>query len=132
MATVSLAGGKAAVTLDPEACTLPDIERAILKADLGLMPVNDGKLLRVPIPELTEERRRQFVKQCKKISEDHKLGIRSARRDAISMAKDLENDKEIAEDESHRVQKKIQDLTDEYTRKIDHEAEAKEEEILRI
>lgn len=115
---------------DPSA--IAAIERAVLKADLGLSPVNDGKLLRVPIPELTEERRRELVKHCKKIGEDHKLGIRSARRDAIAMIKDLEKDKEINEDDSRRAQKRIQDLTDEYAAKIDQEAAHKEEEILRI
>ncbi len=115
---------------DPSA--IAEIERAILKADLGLSPVNDGKLLRVPIPELSEERRRELVKQIKKMGEDHKLGIRSARRDAIALLKDLEKDGELTKDDSRRAQKKVQDLTDEFSKRTDEAVEAKEEEILRI
>ncbi len=115
---------------DPSA--IAEIERAILKADLGLSPVNDGKLLRVPIPELSEERRRELVKQIKKMGEDHKLGIRSARRDAIALLKDLEKDGDLTKDDSHRAQKKVQDLTDEFSKRTDEAVEAKEEEILRI
>ncbi len=111
---------------------IPEIEKAILKSDLGLTPVNDGKLLRIPIPELTEERRRDLVKQVKKMAEDHKIGVRGARRDGVSMLKDLEKDGDLTKDESRSGQKKIQDLTDEYTSKIDEAATSKEEEILRI
>ena len=112
--------------------TIPEIERAILKSDLGLSPVNDGKLLRIPIPELTEERRRDLVKQVKKMAEDHKVGVRGARRDSISMLKDLEKDGDLTKDESRAGQRKIQELTDDYTLKIDEVIASKEEEILRI
>jgi ribosome recycling factor len=115
---------------DPGA--LGEIERAILKADLGLTPVNDGKLLRVPIPELTEERRRELVRQVKKNGEDHKLGIRAARRDAIGLVKELEGSGDLNEDDSRRVQKKVQDLTDRFIEEVDTNVRAKEEEILRI
>ncbi len=108
------------------------IEKAILKSDLGLTAVNDGKLLRVPVPELTEDRRRELVKQVKKMGEHHKLGVRHARRDAISLLKELEKESELSKDESHRAQKKIQDLTDEFVQKVDQAIAAKEEEILRI
>jgi ribosome recycling factor len=108
------------------------IEKGILKADLGLTPVKDGKMLRVPVPELTEERRRELVKQVKKFGEDHKLGVRGSRRDAIAALKDLEKDGDLSKDDSRRAQKKVQDLTDNYIRKIDELIEAKEEEILRI
>ncbi len=111
---------------------IPEIEKAILKSDLGLTPVNDGKLLRIPIPELTEERRRDLVKQVKKMAEDHKIGVRGARRDGVSMLKDLEKDGDLTKDESRGGQKKIQDLTDEYTSKIDQAVTSKEAEILRI
>ncbi|MCS5636460.1 MAG: ribosome recycling factor, partial [Myxococcota bacterium] len=109
-----------------------EIERAILKSDLGLSPISDGKLLRVPIPELTEERRRDLVKQVKKLAEEHKLGVRSARRDAITMIKEMEKEGETSKDDSRRIQKKLQDLTDEYVKKIDATEEAKEAEILTI
>jgi ribosome recycling factor len=108
------------------------IERAILKANLGLSPINDGKILRVPIPELTEERRREMVKQLKKSGEEHKVGVRGARRDAMAMLKDLENDGDLAGDDARRAQKKVQDLTDDYVGKIDALLASKEEEILRV
>ena len=115
---------------DPQ--VVADIERAILKADLGLTPANDGKILRVAIPELTEERRRDLVKQVKRMSEDHKVGVRNARRDGISMLKDLEKDGDVTEDESRRGQRQIQEITDEFTAKIDAALSAKEEEILTV
>jgi ribosome recycling factor len=112
--------------------SLEAVEKAVLKSDLGLTPANDGKMLRIPVPELTEERRRELVKHVKKIGEDHKLGVRGARRDSIALVKDLEKEHEMSEDDSHRVQKKIQDLTDEYVKKIDEVIATKEEDILRI
>ncbi len=115
-----------------DAGTIPEIEKAVLKSDLGLSPVNDGKILRIPVPELTEERRRDLVKQVKKMAEDHKVGVRGARRDGISMLKDLEKDADLTEDESRHGQRLIQELTDEYTSKIDAAIASKEEEILRI
>ena len=79
------------ITVQPfDPSSVADIERAILKADLGLTPINDGKLLRVPIPELTEERRKELVKQIKKMGEEHKVGVRGARRDAVAKIKDGE------------------------------------------
>ncbi len=115
---------------DPQA--LDGIERAILKADLGFSPVNDGKILRVPIPELTEERRREFVKQVKRMSEEHKVGVRNARRDAFSILKELEKDKSISQDESTRTQKHVQELTEDFSKQIEEASTAKEREILRI
>ena len=115
---------------DPQG--LGDIEKGILKADLGLTPNNDGKLIRVPIPELTEERRRDIVRQMKKTAEEHKQSVRGVRRDSIAMVKDLEKSKEIDEDESRRSQKKIQDLTDEYCGEVADVAAKKEEEILTV
>lgn len=115
---------------DPGA--IGEIERAILKSDLGLSPINDGKILRVPVPELTEERRRELVKQVKKLAEEHKVGVRSSRRDSVSMIKEMEKDGEVAKDDSRRVQKLIQDLTDAYAKKIDDAAAAKSAEVLTI
>ncbi len=109
-----------------------EIERAILKADLGLTPNSDGKLIRIPIPELTEERRRDLVKSVKKMGEEHKVGVRSGRRDAISMLKDLEKSSEVAEDDSRRGQKRVQDMTDEFVKKIEKVLATKEEEILTL
>ena len=115
---------------DPQG--LADIEKGILKADLGLTPNNDGKLIRVPIPELTEERRREIVKQMRRTAEEHKQSVRGVRRESISMLKDLEKGKEIDEDESRRAQKKVQDLTDEYCGRVDETATKKEQEILTV
>ena len=121
------------LTVQPfDPSVLAAIERAILKSELGLTPVNDGKLLRLPIPELTEERRRELVKQVKKFGEDHKVGVRRARRAGLSLLKDQEKDGALPEDESRGGQKKIQDLTDAYVSKVDEALAAKEEEILRI
>jgi ribosome recycling factor len=121
------------ITVQPfDKSSLGEIERAILKADVGLTPANDGKMLRVPIPELTEERRRELVKQVKKMAEDHKVGVRNARRDSLSMLKDLQKEGDISVDESKHAGKSVQTLTDEYTARLDEVANAKEEEILTI
>jgi ribosome recycling factor len=111
---------------------LQGIERAIQTADLGLTPQNDGKLIRIPIPPLTEERRKQLVKQVKKAGEEHKIGVREARRQGLAMLKDLEADGSIPSDERHRGDKKIQDLTDAHVEKIDGMTGQKEEEILQV
>jgi ribosome recycling factor len=111
---------------------LQAIERAIRKADLGLTPNNDGKLVRIPIPPLTEERRRELVKHVKKVAEDHKLGVRDARRDALSMLKDLESDSGLPADERRRAEKRVQDLTDEFVGKIDEMSAQKEQEVLQV
>ena len=132
LATITVADARL-LTIQPfDPQVLDAIERAILTANLGLSPVNDGKILRVPIPELTEERRREFVKQIKRMSEEHKVGVRNARRDAISMLKDLEKDKSVSQDKSRATQKKVQDLTDDYSKQIEEAYDAKEQEILRI
>jgi ribosome recycling factor len=112
--------------------SIPDIERAILKADLGLTTTNDGKLVRVPIPELTMERRKSLVKNLKKQGEEHKVGVRSARRDAITLLKGMQDEGEISEDDSRRGQAKVQELTDEFIQKLDEAMTAKEKEILTV
>ena len=111
---------------------LSEIERAILKADLGLTPTNDGKLVRIPIPALTEERRKELVKQIKKSAEHHKIGVREARRAAVSLLKELESDGSVPKDERHRTEKAIQDLTDSKIAKLGEMTEQKEEEILQV
>jgi ribosome recycling factor len=111
---------------------LAAIERAIQSSDLGLTPSNDGKLIRIPIPPLTEERRKELVKHIKKVAEDHKIGVRDARRQAIGMLKDLEGEGAVPADERHRAEKKIQDLTDGHIEKIDSMTTQKEEEILQV
>ena len=109
-----------------------DIEKAILSSGLGLTPNNDGKVVRIPIPPLTEERRKDLVKHVHRQSEVHKVGVREGRRDAVSMLKDLESEGAIPMDDRRREEKKIQALTDEYTKKIDDMSSQKEEEILQV
>jgi ribosome recycling factor len=108
-----------------------DIERAILKADLGLSPSNDGKVVRVPVPPLTEQRRKELVKHVHRLAEDHKVGVREARRDGLSLLKELASEG-LSEDDKRREEKHIQTLTDDYVKKIDQIAAAKEEEILQV
>jgi ribosome recycling factor len=108
------------------------VEKAIQASDLGLTPSNDGKVVRIPIPPLTEERRKELVKHVHRSAEDHKVGVREARRDALSMLKDLEAEGSVPADDRHREEKRIQGLTDEYVGKIDQLRDQKEEEILQV
>ncbi|WP_172369694.1 ribosome recycling factor [Sporosarcina jiandibaonis] len=112
--------------------TLGDIEKAILKSDIGITPSNDGTIIRLSIPALTEERRRDIVKTVKKEAEDSKVVIRNVRRDANEEFKKLEKNGEITEDELHRNGDEIQKLTDSYIKKIDDLAKEKEDEIMEI
>lgn len=107
------------------------IEKAIQSSDLGLTPANDGKVIRISIPPLTEERRKDMVKQVKKIAEDHKVGVRDSRRAAVAMIKDLVKDG-LSQDDGKRAEKDIQDLTDKFVGTIDEIATAKEKEVLEV
>jgi len=109
-----------------------DIERAIMKADLGLTPVNDGKLIRINIPQLTEERRKEFVKVAKRRAEEGKVAVRNIRRDSNDRLKKIEKDKEISEDELKKSLDEIQKMTDSYIKKIDSTLEHKESEIMEV
>jgi ribosome recycling factor len=111
---------------------ITDIEKAIMKADLGLAPSNDGKVVRVPVPPLTEERRKELVKQVHRTAEDHKVGIRESRRESLSMLKDLESEGALPKDDKHREEKKIQALTDAMVKNVDDIAAQKEEDILQV
>ncbi|HRX15295.1 MAG: ribosome recycling factor [Spirochaetes bacterium] len=108
------------------------IEKAILKADLNLNPSNDGNVIRIQIPELTEERRKELVKQAKNKAEDCRVAIRNVRRDGNDMVKELEKDKSISEDDSKKEQDNIQKLTDKYTEMVQKLTDNKEKEILSI
>ena len=107
-----------------------DIEKAILKSDLGLNPSNNGDTIRVPMPPLTEETRKEYTKQAKNESENAKVAVRNIRRDANSDFKDLQKDKEISEDEQRRAEEDIQKLTDKYVAKIESVYQAKESDLL--
>lgn len=119
------------LTVQPwDPSVLSDIEKAILKSDLGLTPTNDGKMIRLPIPALTTERRKELVKNTKKMGEDAKVALRNVRRDANEQFKKLKNDKQLSEDEAHKAQDEVQKITDEFIKKVDHLAADKEQEIM--
>jgi len=109
-----------------------DIERAIQSSDLGLSPANDGKLIRIAIPPLTEERRKALVKQVRKMTEDHKVGVREARREALSMLKDMEGEGMLPKDDRRRAEKQVQDLTDSFVAKIEDVTAQKEKDVLEV
>ncbi|MGE0825127.1 MAG: ribosome recycling factor [Candidatus Binatia bacterium] len=106
------------------------IEKAIYQSDLGLTPVNDGKVVRVPLPELTEERRKELVRHVKKVGEDYRVSARNHRRDTNEMIKKLQKDKQLTEDAGRATQERVQKLTDEYIEKIDKILKAKEDELM--
>ncbi len=111
---------------------LGEIEKTILKSDLGLNPTNDGIVIRIPIPALTEERRHSLVKVAKKITEDGRVAIRNVRRDANEKLKKLEKDSKISEDDLRRSQDETQKMTDEYIKKLDEILALKEKDIMEI
>ncbi len=111
---------------------IPDIEKAIMKSDLGITPVNDGRMIRIQIPPLTEERRKQLVKVVKKKAEDAKIAIRNIRRDTIDELKKLEKEKHLSEDDVKRSQDEIQKITDSYITKVDEVLSHKEKEIMEV
>jgi ribosome recycling factor len=107
-----------------------EIEKAILQSDLGLNPTNDGNVVRVPIPELSEERRQDLLKLIKKFCEETRVAVRNIRRDGNDHVKQLEKSHEISEDESHKMLDKIQKLTDDYIKQVDDHYHSKEKEII--
>lgn len=115
-----------------EATILKEIEAAIVKSDLGMSPMNDGKVIRLKVPELTEERRRDLVKNIKKICEDARVAVRMVRRDANDDLKKALKDKVISEDDNKRQQDEVQKLTDDYIKKIDGLAVDKEKELMTL
>ena len=123
----------ALITIQPwDVSQIAAIEKAIRGADLGLNPGNDGKLIRVPIPPLTEERRKEIVKRLHGIAEEHRVALRNVRRDANEHLKKLLKDKAISEDEERRALDEVQKMTDGQIQKIDHVSKAKEKEILEL
>lgn len=115
---------------DPQ--MLPAIEKAILKSDIGLNPVNDGKIIRLNIPMLTEERRKELVKMVKKTAEEFRVAVRNSRRDAIETLKKQKKDKEISEDDLFKYQDDAQAETDAYIKKIDEATSLKENEVMEV
>ncbi|MFQ5898607.1 MAG: ribosome recycling factor [Candidatus Methylomirabilia bacterium] len=113
-----------------DASLLPAFEKAILKSDLGLTPANDGKVIRLVIPPLTEERRKQLAKAVGKLAEEARVAVRNVRHDANKKLKGMEKDKKISEDDSRRAQDQVQKITDKFTQRVDEVLKKKEEEIL--
>jgi ribosome recycling factor len=115
-----------------EKSLIPEIVKALHKADLGLNPMAEATIVRLPIPPLNEERRREMVKLVKKLGEDSKISIRNIRRDANEKLKKAEKDSDLSEDESENAQKQIQDYTDKFIEKIDDLIKAKEQEVMEV
>ena len=132
MADVRVADSKT-LTISPyDATTLKEMEKAILASDVGITPTNDGKIIRLVFPQLTEERRKELVKQVQKMGEDAKVAIRNVRRDANDLCKKMKKDSEMTEDEQKTSEKSIQDLTDKFIKEIDAVTSKKEKEIMQI
>lgn len=129
MAALSTPDAKTLAITPWDATALTEIEKAIIKSDIGLVPNNDGKIIRVKVPQLTEERRNDLAKLVKKEAEEGRVAVRASRHEAIELIKKGEKAKEISEDESRTVQKEIQKVTDEFTAKIDEAAKQKEIEL---
>jgi ribosome recycling factor len=132
MASVSVPESRLLTVKPWDVSVINDVERAILKANLGLTPSNDGKLIRISIPPLTEERRKEIVKSAGKTCEDYKVAIRNIRRDSNDNLKDLQKEGDISEDDNFKGQKTVQELTDDYIKQLDKIFSEKEKEILEV
>ena len=132
LANIGVAEGNTIVVKPFDPSTLKDIERAIEKSEIGINPQNDGKLIRLPVPPLSTERRNQLVGQVKQLGEQQKVVIRNARRDANKAFSAAEKDKQITEDDVERGEKEIQDLTDTYCKHIDKLLDEKTKDILEV
>ena len=132
MAAVSVPEARMLQIQPWDASTLKDIEKAIQAADIGINPQNDGRLIRLVFPALTEERRKELVKDIHKMSEEGKVAVRSVRRDAIEKCKAMKKEGEITEDDLAACEKDVQNLTDKYCKEIDTLTAAKEKEIMEI
>lgn len=132
VATISIPESRLIVIAPWDASVIGAIEKAIQKSDLGLMPVNDGKVIRLSIPQLTEERRKELVKVVKKMAEEGKIKLRNARRDANEELKNLKKDNKMTEDELYGAQEEVQKLTDKNIERMDKISAAKEKEIMEL
>jgi ribosome recycling factor len=132
LATLSAPEARLLVIQPYDRSALGDIEKAILKSDLGLTPNNDGKIIRVPIPQLTQERRKELVKHVKRIAEEFRVSVRNHRRIAIEHLKDAEKKKQVTADEAKHGQDRIQKITDEYIGRIEKIVKAKEDEVMEV
>ena len=132
VATINCPEPRLIVVTPFDKSSIGEIDKAIGASDLGLNPINDGKLVRIPIPELTEERRKDLVRHVRKVSEDFRVSMRNHRREANDLLKELLKSKEIAEDDHRHAHDKVQALTDAGVKRVDEALKAKEDEIMAI
>ncbi|HEV8721144.1 MAG TPA: ribosome recycling factor [Candidatus Binatia bacterium] len=132
LATLSAPEPRLLVIQPFDRSAMAEIEKAILKSDLGLTPNNDGKIIRIPIPQLTEDRRKELVKHVKKIAEEYRVSVRNHRRLAIEQLKEAEKKKEITADDVKHGQDRVQKITDEFIARIDKVIKAKEDEVMEV
>jgi ribosome recycling factor len=132
VASLSVPESRQIVIQPWEQRVIPEIEKAIMKSDLGLTPTNDGKVIRINIPSLTEERRKQLVKVVRKRAEEAKIAIRNIRRDSNEELKKLEKEQHLSEDDAKKIHAEIQKLTDSYITKVDEVLKHKENEIMEV
>lgn len=132
MAAISVAEARILIIQPWDTSTLSPIEKAIQTSDIGINPQNDGKVIRLTFPQLTEERRKELSKEVRKTAEDSRVAVRSIRRDCIDKVKKMEKSSEITEDDLKVAEKKLQDITDKYIKEIDKISADKEKEIMAI
>lgn len=130
VASISIPESRLIVIQPWDVTIIGNIEKAILKSELGLNPMNDGKLIRVSIPPLTEARRKELAKMARKVAEENKIAVRGHRREANELLKDLKTEKEISEDDMHKAQGDVQKITDEFIKHVDEITAEKEKEII--
>ncbi len=132
VATISSPDARTLVIQPWDTTLLKEIQKAILSSELGINPQNDGKVIRLIFPQLTEERRKELTKQVKKYAEDAKVAMRNIRRDGMDYVKKLKKNSEITEDDQKKAEKDLQDMLDKYTKKVDEALAAKEKELMAI
>ena len=130
--TISSPDARTLVIQPWDGSLLKKIEKAIQSSDLGINPQNDGRVIRLVFPQLTEERRRELAKQVRKYGEDAKVAVRNIRRDAMDYIKKLKKDSEITEDDQKKAEKELQELTDKYIKKVDEACAVKEKELMEL
>ncbi|MDO4912326.1 MAG: ribosome recycling factor [Lactobacillus sp.] len=130
MASITIPEARVLMITPYDASSLDDIEHAIIAADLGLNPANDGKVVRLVIPQLTGERRQEIAKEVGKVAEEAKIAVRNVRRDAMDSVKKLQKNGDITEDEQRSLEKEVQKVTDDSTKEIDRRADSKRDEIM--
>ena len=132
VASISVPDPRSLMIQPWDASVLKGIEKAILASDLGINPQNDGRVIRLVFPQLTEERRKELAKQVKKYGEDAKVAVRNVRRDAVDYVKKAQKKGEMTEDDQKKAEKDIQDLTDKFTKRVDEMCGVKEKELMEI